>query len=194
MVDLALLQSVSYIAGALGVCVAAFYYVMNLRVQQTNMREAEKNRKLTFTTNILQNLNSKESSRRWIDLMNMEWKDFDDFYKKYDSRVNPDNWADRNTWMGMLDLLGYQYRVGLIDLETVYQTSWTNVLTTWMKFKPIIDEYKKSDYAKDYYLNFEYLANALARLKKERDSSWSGPAGFFKADFDGTFFKNTGSQ
>ena len=31
MVDLALLQSVSYIAGALGVCVAASYYVMNLR-------------------------------------------------------------------------------------------------------------------------------------------------------------------
>jgi hypothetical protein len=31
LVDLALLQSVSYIAGALGVCIAAFYYVLNLR-------------------------------------------------------------------------------------------------------------------------------------------------------------------
>ncbi|MGD0805843.1 MAG: hypothetical protein ABSA11_17410 [Candidatus Bathyarchaeia archaeon] len=31
MVDLTLLQSVSYIAGALGVCVAAFYYVITLR-------------------------------------------------------------------------------------------------------------------------------------------------------------------
>ena len=36
MVDLALLQSVSYIAGALGVCVAAAYYVMNLRITQKN--------------------------------------------------------------------------------------------------------------------------------------------------------------
>ena len=36
MVDLALLQSVSYIAGALGVCVAAVYYVMNLRITQKN--------------------------------------------------------------------------------------------------------------------------------------------------------------
>jgi hypothetical protein len=34
MVNLALLQSVSYIAGAVGVCVAAFYYVMNLRMTQ----------------------------------------------------------------------------------------------------------------------------------------------------------------
>ena len=36
MVDLALLQSVSYIAGALGVCVAAAYYVLNLRISQRN--------------------------------------------------------------------------------------------------------------------------------------------------------------
>ncbi len=38
MVDLALLQSVSYIAGALGVCVAAFYYVMMLREQRQTRR------------------------------------------------------------------------------------------------------------------------------------------------------------
>ena len=31
MVDLALLQSLSYVAGALGVCVAAVYYVMMVR-------------------------------------------------------------------------------------------------------------------------------------------------------------------
>jgi hypothetical protein len=72
MVDLPLLQSVSYIAGALGVCVAAVYYVMNLRAQQTNMREAEKNRKLAFTMNMMQNLQSKEANRRFVDLMNMQ--------------------------------------------------------------------------------------------------------------------------
>ena len=43
MVDLALLQSVSYIAGALGVCVAAVYYVLNLR-------ETTKNRRISYTT------------------------------------------------------------------------------------------------------------------------------------------------
>jgi hypothetical protein len=36
MVDLVVLQSLSYIAGALGVCVAAVYYVMNLRISQKN--------------------------------------------------------------------------------------------------------------------------------------------------------------
>jgi hypothetical protein len=36
MVNLALLQSASYIAGALGVCVAAIFYVLNLRISQRN--------------------------------------------------------------------------------------------------------------------------------------------------------------
>ncbi|MCX6654156.1 MAG: hypothetical protein NTY03_03435 [Candidatus Bathyarchaeota archaeon] len=39
MVDLALLQSVSYIAGAIGVCVAAFYYALNIR-EQTRIDES----------------------------------------------------------------------------------------------------------------------------------------------------------
>ena len=49
MVDLSLLQSVSYIAGALGVCVAAAYYVMNLR-------ENRKNGRVTLTNNLMMNL------------------------------------------------------------------------------------------------------------------------------------------
>jgi hypothetical protein len=39
MVDIALLQSVSYIAGAFGVCVAAIFYVLNLRISQRNMKQ-----------------------------------------------------------------------------------------------------------------------------------------------------------
>jgi len=37
MVDMALLQSVSYIAGALGVFMAAVYYVITLRAHQANI-------------------------------------------------------------------------------------------------------------------------------------------------------------
>jgi hypothetical protein len=169
---------------ATGVLVAAVFYIINLR-------ETTKNRKLTFTTNVMQNLQSKEANRRFIDLMNMDWKDFDDFKKKYDSRVNPENFADRASWMCTLDLLGYQYRIGLIDLEMVYQTNQGNVLNTWQKFKPIIEEYKQlGDYSEGAYSNFEFLANALARIRKEREPSWKGAPDIFKEDFDKTFFKH----
>ena len=165
MVDVALLQSLSYIAGALGVCLAAFYYVVNLR-------ETTRNRKIAYTTSFMQSFYSKENSRRFIDLYQMKWSDFNDFHRKYDSIENPENFADRWSFIGMLDVLGYQYKVGLVDLDTLYDLNWSPVLQMWIKFKPIIEEYRKSDYGSDTFANFELLAHWLWRLKNERDPAW----------------------
>jgi cyanate lyase len=60
MVDLSLLQSVSYIAGVLGVCVAAIYYVLTARNQN-------KARQVWMFMNIYDKLSSKEFPIR-IDL------------------------------------------------------------------------------------------------------------------------------
>jgi hypothetical protein len=169
MVDLALLQSVSYIAGALGVCVAAFYYVMTLRVQQTNMKEAARNSKITFTTNIMQQLYTKEMSRRFIDLIQLDFEDFEEFQKKYDSVLNPESFAERTSYWGVLNMLGYQYKEGLIDLDTLYETSWTQIFMMWVKFAPIIQEYRKSDYGTKTYANFENLAYSLWKLHVKSD-------------------------
>jgi hypothetical protein len=38
MVDLALIETVSYIVGALGVFIAAVFYVLNLRISQRNQK------------------------------------------------------------------------------------------------------------------------------------------------------------
>lgn len=78
MIDLVVLQSLSYVAAAIGVCAAASYYIFNLR-------ETTRSRRVALTNTLIQSFISEEGSRRWADMMNMEWKDFDDFYKKYDS-------------------------------------------------------------------------------------------------------------
>jgi hypothetical protein len=170
MVDLVLLQSVSYVAAAIGVCVAAFYYAFTLR-------ETTRNRKIAYTTNFMQQFYSKENSRRFIDLLGMRWTDHADYMSKYDSRVNPENFADRWSFLGMLDVLGYQYKTGLVDIDTLYDLNWAPVLQIWIKFRPIIEEYKKSDYGKDQYANLELLARELWRLKMERDPEWKEHGG-----------------
>ena len=62
MVDLIVLQSVSYVAAAIGVFVAAVYYVMTLRTTQRNMRMTLETRKLQIITNTAQNLLNEEAS------------------------------------------------------------------------------------------------------------------------------------
>jgi len=67
MVDLALLQSVSYISRALGVCVGAFYYAMVLRA-------TERNKKIQLSTNIAERLGTKDFLRDYIQLAALNWK------------------------------------------------------------------------------------------------------------------------
>jgi len=183
MVDLVVLQSVSYIVAAIGVLVAAFYYALTLR-------ETSRNRRVTLTTNLMQSFFSEEGNRRFVDLMNMAWKDFDDFVKRYDSHVNPDSFTKRMTFWNACEILGYQYKSGLIDIETLYTVCGNWIILGWMKFKPIIDEYRKFDYSKDTFENFEYLAFELSKIKAQRDPSYKGSASYFKPEeYEKTFTK-----
>jgi hypothetical protein len=169
MVDVSLLQSASYVAAAIGVCVAAFYYVLTLRVQQENLREATKNRQATLSMNIMQSFLSEEGALRLIDLMNMQWSDFEDFKKKYDSSVNPGSFAKRQAVWNTCEVIGYQYRSGLLDINTIYSVGGYWIRSEWRRFKSVIEEYRKWEAPRDYLENFEYLADVLQRMAEERD-------------------------
>ncbi|MCX6656594.1 MAG: hypothetical protein NTY03_15965, partial [Candidatus Bathyarchaeota archaeon] len=131
MVDLALFQSISYMAGALGVCIAALSFVFNMRV-------TTKSRRASLTNNLMNSFLSEDGMKRWSDLEIMKWKDFEDFYRKYDSKVNPDNYVKRQAFWNTCDLIGYQYREGIIDLGTVYNAGGIFISYSWLKFRPII--------------------------------------------------------
>jgi hypothetical protein len=86
MVDLSLLQSVSYIAGALGVCVAAVYYVINLRISQKNQEISMKNQELILKTQeqtletrqfqllmqLTEFITTKEGMKNYLEFVHME--------------------------------------------------------------------------------------------------------------------------
>jgi hypothetical protein len=41
-----------------------------------------------------------------------------------------------------------------------------------VKFKPIIEEYRRWEWPSDVYANLEYLANALSRMQRVKDSDY----------------------
>ena len=106
-------QTLTTIFAGIGVGVAAFYYALNLR-------ETTRNRRATLTTNLLQTFLSEEGALRLLDLLSMKWDDIDDYIKKYDSSVNRENYAKRVAFWNSCDMLGYQYKTGIIDIETIY--------------------------------------------------------------------------
>ena len=173
MVDLSLLQSVSYIAGALGVCVAAAYYVMNLREQRRNRRISQTNEMLRFFL-------SYEYQKIWFELLNMEWSNYDDFEKRYGSDYNLDNVAKRHMFWYNYDTLGNLLRDGYVDRNTIFNSSAMSVIFTWAKFKPILEENRRRYSGLESWKGFEYLANEMMRLSQLRDPSFKVPENFVK--------------
>ncbi|MCX6654435.1 MAG: hypothetical protein NTY03_04855 [Candidatus Bathyarchaeota archaeon] len=44
---------------------------------------------------------------------------------------------------------------------------------SWIKFKSIIEEYrKKGEYGVDDYENYEYVANEILKMKEKKDPSY----------------------
>ena len=175
MVDLALLQSISYMAGAIGVCIAAIFYILNLRISQRNMRQTLETRKLQFVTSITSQLISEEGHRRYFELLNMEWKDYDDFERKYGSDYNLDNAAKRlNVWK-TYNTLGMLVREKLIEPEVIYKIDGVNSCFLWSKFRDVIAEWVRRYGGEDMLSDFEFLNDELLRIKLSRDPSYRIP-------------------
>ena len=170
MVDLAEIQTAYYMVAATGVLVAAGYYIVNLR-------ETIRNRRITFANTSIQTFLSEEGVLRWLEIANMQWKDFDDFVKKYDSTVNKELAAKRLSFRNTCEALGYQYRSGAIDFDTLYNVGGPYVMSCWLKFKPIIERYRKWEWADEMYSNWEFLAEKMEKVAAERDKG-------FKAKFE----------
>jgi len=160
-----MLQPISWIAAAIGVCIAAFYYVLNLR-------ETAKNRRAATSNNVQQLFLTEEWQQRFLDVMSMQWKDFDDFKKKYDSSVNPQSYVKRNSLLVQYDNVGRQYRSGVVDLDAFGSVSAYALVLAWLKFKPIIEGYRGLEYPRDSFSDFEYIAEALEKRLKDKDPAF----------------------
>jgi hypothetical protein len=185
MVDLALLQSVSYIAGALGVCVAAAYYVMNLRLSQKNQELTLKTQELALKTqqqnletrqaqlymNIFDSLLSVNTIKDDYELMEYKWKDYDDFENKYGPKNDLDGTAKRQSLHSRLDNVGWLVKCGVVDPEWAYNQIGGLVLFHWVKFKPIFFEERRRDGWPNYYENFEYLAGVCDSIGRNKGLS-----------------------
>ncbi|MGD0804032.1 MAG: hypothetical protein ABSA11_08180 [Candidatus Bathyarchaeia archaeon] len=177
MVDLGEIQAAYYMVAATGVLVAAAFYIVNLR-------ETTKNRKATFSLALMTTTFGREGARDYAELLSMQWTDADDFKRKYDSRVNPENYILREHFFDLCNEIGWQYRTGLVDLETVWRVG-LGVHLMWFKFKPIVEVYRREEWGMIYLHDWEYLAEkidgVLSSEDKQRRVTHPGQIGILRS-------------
>ena len=173
MVDLIVLQSLSYVAAAIGVCVAGIYYAMVLR-------EQSRNRRVTLTSNLMQTIFSPNGVRNFLDLIHMEWTDYSDFESKYGTENNLDSASVRISIWSTLNVLGELLREGLVDLNTLYNAIEFFTVLIWDKFEPVVKEHRRRYMSRDQWTGFEYLAGKMLAVMKEKDSEYKVPKTYDK--------------
>jgi len=164
------LQSVSYIAGALGVCVAAAYYVMNLRISQRNQelnlkaqQQSADTRQAQFLMQIFNTINEKEFQRDWMEMLwSWKWKDYDEYIEKYGT--DPEKVAQLNHILQTYEGLGVLLENKLVDSKMLYKMVTWGPLLTWEKYGPMMKEWGRRTGEPKMYPGFEFLYGVLSGL------------------------------
>jgi len=167
LVDLALLQSVSYIAGALGVCVAAVYYVYNMgatrKTQELALKAQQQNLETRQAQLFMQVFNRYDTEfwKQWLQGMSREYKDYDEW--------NRDR-SDQNLSAARLNVTTYMMGIGtlvkrgLLSSDIVADLMGGPVIMWWQKFFDYYREYRVRANYPGYVEDLEYLYDELMKL------------------------------
>ncbi len=166
MVDLAEIQTAYYMVAATGVLVAAAFYIMNLR-------ETTRNRRATFANNLMQNMQNPEWQQNYMEALNMQWSDFEDFKRKYDSSISEESYGRRMSVWSNWDILGWQLRRGLVDVDSFTELWALGAVMSWRKFKPGVEGYRGWQYPKGTFRDWEYLAGVLEKKMMDDDPDFA---------------------
>ncbi len=165
MVELSVIRDLVAIFGV----IAGFsYYVLTVRNSQRTQRQQLETRQAQLFMQLYQDLLSENNMRSLLDLMNMEWEDFDDFERKLGSDNNPDSFVKRTSIWFRMNGIGLLLRDGLIDSEKVFDLLGTWIIWLWMKWESIIKELRVRYHQPEIYTEFEYLADEMRRIRLRR--------------------------
>ncbi len=166
MVTIEEIQAAYYMVAATGVLVAAIFYVLNLRVQQRNMRLNQETRQILL---LLDYGESRDDTFRSIKLhnamRNAQWDNYQDFRTRYFNDENVELMTYRAIKFNTYHKNGLMIRDGLMDIGTFVEYNGDSVVEIWRKYKDIILKTRKAYHLPTYLIGMEYLAEEIDRYR-----------------------------
>ena len=150
-------QTVSIAIASAGVFAAAIYYIIQIR-HQTKIRKTD------LITRLVSTAGTMEYTEALFRVMALEFRDYDDFVKKYGSipSLNPDQMAFRMISV-FHEEVGMLLRRKLVEPDLIYDLLL--VAPLWEKVKPIVEGLRKQLNQPRAYTSFEYLYNEVKKLE-----------------------------
>lgn len=160
-----MLQSAFYMAGALGVLLAAVYYTLTLRTNQENMRHTLETRHAQLLMGLFQAFWNRESSKCLTNVFTQKWSEPGEFWERL--RGDIDLYADYTFMVRYFDSIGYLVKSGFLEAEQVYDIldGGRPFILMWNKYGDMIKTRRATE-GPTYAANLEYLYDEMARLRR----------------------------
>ena len=158
MVDI---QEVSIAIASTGVFVAAIYYILQLR-HQSKVRQTD------LLLRMYSTFGSEEFQKALTKTVNMDFKDYNDFVKKYSS---PTGFSERPEYIALgtvnvlFEEIGVLLHRKLIDPGLVDDLFGYIAIGVWEKVRPIAEGWRRQ-FAPRSLQQFEYLYNELKKREQ----------------------------
>jgi len=161
MIDI---STISNIVAALGVLVGVTLTVQELR----NLHKQRQTELLVRLAPWL-NINSSELQEAYVKVLNLKFKDYDDFVKKYGSPM-----VEKPEQMAIMTIGNYFEAIGtlrkrkLLDIDLVWDYWGETFILLWEKLKPYVEGLKK-EYNQQMD-NTEYLYSEMKKRQQPEET------------------------
>ncbi len=161
MVDI---QTISIAVASASVTLAAIYYVWQVR-HQTRIRHTDIITKLAndMATN-------QKFIEAFVDIFETQFKDYDDFVKKYGEPISRNQVPMSYMMMGnFFEQIGVLFKNGLIDATLV--SDLFPIRIVWEKMKPLAVGMREKYDNPEFFVWFEYLYGAMKKREQKLQQS-----------------------
>lgn len=162
MVDLVFLQSVSYIAAAVGVCIAAIYYVLNLRT-------AIKTREAQLFMQVFDRFREQDF---WEGINETRKAEFDEFLEWTQTKMSFDEFNKLNSISAYFEGVGVLLKRGYIDVDLINDFMPITILTYFENIKPYIQWRIDRSSSTYRWKNYQYLYRVVKDTHERRLKSY----------------------
>ena len=159
MVDI---TEISAMVAAAGVLIGVVFAVLQLR-------DLVKTRHTDLVMRLYSTWQSKEFSEATLKVWNLEFKDYNDFVRKYGPWYSETEvYTAFRMVCNFFDGIGILLFRKLVDIEMVARLFTLSTKTTWEKVKPLVEGSRRHVYGPLVFEDFEYLYNEVKKREQRQ--------------------------
>jgi len=150
--------------------VASMSVVIGVVFAVLQLRDLVKTRQTDLVMRLYSAYGSKEFQEAWVETLRLEFKDYNDFLKKYGATSENPVYTSVNMVAAFFEGIGILLHRKLVNIGLVDDLFSSDIIITWHKMKPIVEGWRRQFNRPQISEWFEYLHNEM-QMREDKVNS-----------------------